>query len=214
MEGLQKRPATAVLVVAALMGLGAAACSPSRSQAAQPEVKAMPISPPPSRDLGKSFTAPLVDAKGKVIGDAVFTEGAHGLIIRLTAQPGKLTPGWHGLHLHEKADCADASAGFKASGKHAGHGDSVQHGFLAPGGPEPGDLPNLFVAPKAPVGGEFVSTMATLSNETQGGRIPLLDADGSALIVHANPDDMKTQPVGNAGDRVACAAIPPAPSAP
>ena len=109
---------------------------------------------------------------------------------------------------------ADASAGFKASGKHAGHGDSVQHGFLAPGGPEPGDLPNLFVAPKAPVGGEFVSTMATLSNETQGGRIPLLDADGSALIVHANPDDMKTQPVGNAGDRVACAAIPPAPSAP
>jgi Cu-Zn family superoxide dismutase len=194
------------IALAALIAAGLAACAHG-APASAPEMAAMPPAPAASADLGKTLSTPIIDVKGDTIGEAKFTEGAHGLVIRVTIQAGKLTPGWHGLHLHETGDCSDGAAGFKASGGHVGHMVGLQHGALNPQGPEPGDLPNLFIAGKVASGAEFVSTATALSAQAQGARLPLLDGDGSALIFHAAPDDMTSQPIGGAGARVACAAI-------
>jgi Cu-Zn family superoxide dismutase len=188
--------ATLFLALSACAGDGAA---PSRdSQLAAPAI---------GPTVGKKITAAIYDTSGSTIGDAVFTQGPKGVLIRISVQPGKLTPGWHGLHLHEKGDCADRRAGFKASGAHAGHVETVQHGLLNPLGPEAGDLPNLYVADRAPIGAEVFSPYVVLAADARGGMTPLLDADGSALILHASVDDHVSQPIGGAGDRVACAAL-------
>jgi superoxide dismutase, Cu-Zn family len=155
--------------------------------------------------MAKPLTAPISD--GDAVGTATLTEAPDGVLIRIELEAGALTPGWHGVHLHEKADCSDAA--YKTAGAHVGHGTGKQHGLLNPAGPEFGDLPNLYAPAKAGgmFGAEMFSTLVTLSPTEMGGRAPLLDADGSALIIHARPDDHLTQPIGGAGDRVACAAI-------
>lgn len=141
--------------------------------------------------------ADLQNAAGESAGNAMLKPGPKGVVLRLEASG--LTPGWHGMHLHEKGDCSDAAAGFKASGAHAGHGDAVKHGLLNPEGPEFGDMPNLFAAADGTAKGEFYLAGATLDM--------LLDADGTAIIVHAAEDDHTAQPIGNAGARVACGVI-------
>jgi superoxide dismutase, Cu-Zn family len=163
--------------------------------------------PSASADFGKKVTAPITDRAGGTIGEVTLTEGAHGVLIHITLSSGKLAPGWHGLHLHEKADCSDAALGFKLSGSHVGHNPNLQHGLLNPMGSEPGDLPNLYVGPNGAAGGEFFSTAITLAGEARGGLWPLLGPNGAALIIHANPDDQASQPIGGAGERLACAAI-------
>ena len=89
---------------------------------------------------------------------------------------------------------------------HAG-GASV-HGLLNPGANDSGDLTNLVVAAGGALDAEVFTSFVTLGGSTS--RTALLDADGSALVVHANADDHVTQPIGGAGPRVACAVIKPA----
>jgi Cu-Zn family superoxide dismutase len=81
----------------------------------------------------------------------------------------------------------------------------VVHGLLKEDATDSGDLPNLYVAADGTVTAEFYSTLVSLKGE--GGRPALLDADGSALVIHTNPDDYTTQPIGGAGARIACAVI-------
>jgi Cu-Zn family superoxide dismutase len=114
-----------------------------------------------------------------------------------------LTPGWHALHFHEKADCATPM--FKSAGSHAHMKLPSVHGLLNPGGPDSGDLPNIYADAHGDVAAEIFAPSVALRAGTA--RANLLDADGSALIVHANPDDYTSQPIGGAGDRVLCAAI-------
>jgi Cu-Zn family superoxide dismutase len=156
-------------------------------------------------------TSWIVGADGRAIGQASFTAAPGGVLIRLEFSERALTPGWHGTHIHEIGQCADVADGFRASGSHAGHADSVQHGLLNPNGPEAGDLPNVYAPPAGPFSAEFFSPLLTLGAEADEGSIPLLDADGSALIVHAGPDDHFSQPIGGAGARVGCAVISLAP---
>jgi Cu-Zn family superoxide dismutase len=141
--------------------------------------------------------ADLQNAEGASAGNAIAKPGPKGVIVRVEASG--LTAGWHGMHLHEKGDCSDAAAGFKASGAHAGHGEGVKHGLLNSEGPEFGDMPNLYAAEDGSAHGEFYLAGATLDM--------LLDADGTAIIIHAAEDDHASQPIGNAGDRVACGMI-------
>ncbi len=78
------------------------------------------------------------------IGQAHFTEGLAGVMIRLElAEPG-LTPGWHGLHPSPARHCSDFAAGFQNAGGHIGTHQGVHHGLMDPEGPEAGDPPNLF----------------------------------------------------------------------
>jgi Cu-Zn family superoxide dismutase len=81
----------------------------------------------------------------------------------------------------------------------------VVHGLLNPDGNDNGDLPNLFVAADGSATTELFSPLVSLNGA--GGRPALLDADGSSIVVHASPDDYKTQPIGGAGARVACGVV-------
>ncbi|MGE0740773.1 MAG: superoxide dismutase family protein [Hyphomonadaceae bacterium] len=149
----------------------------------------------------------IVGGDGRALGQATFTEAPTGVLIRLEFSQGALPPGWHGLHLHERGDCSDFAAGFQASGGHVGMNRRIQHGLLNRRGPEAGDLPNIFASPGGPFGAEVFSPYVTLYRERIGNRMPLLDSDGAALMIHASPDDQTSQPIGGAGARVACAAL-------
>jgi len=140
-------------------------------------------------------TADLKNGSGQVVGKVTLVEAPKGVLLKVEAKG--LTPGWHGLHFHEKADCSKAD--FTSAGGHThGAGDRV-HGLLNPKANETGDLPNLFVAADGAGSTEVFSTLTTLS--------ALKDADGSAVVIHAGADDHQTQPIGGAGARVACAEV-------
>lgn len=144
----------------------------------------------------------LRNSTGGSAGTVTLTEAPNGVLLRLEARG--LTPGWHGLHFHEKGDCS--AAGFTSAGAHVHGKASVVHGLLNPDGNEAGDLPNLHVAADGTGTAELFSDYVSLSGA--GARPALMDTDGSALVIHANPDDYKTQPIGGAGPRVACGVIP------
>lgn len=161
-------------------------------------------------------TAWIVGADGGPIGQATFRDGPNGVLIQLEFSAGGLPTGWHGLHLHQRGDCSDFANGFQASGGHVGMGERVQHGLLNPRGPEAGDLPNIFAPASGVFAAEVFAPLVTLGPRIPGTanraeRLSLLDEDGSALLIHAGPDDQISQPIGGAGARIACAAITPLP---
>ena len=153
-----------------------------------------PAAPKPT----ETFQAPVKNAKGDPIGTIAIRDGANSLVLRVAIQPGGLPPGWHGMHFHAVGDCSDAK--FMNSKAHVNH-DQSKHGLLNPDGPDEGDLPNIFANQDGSANAE-VSSETALTGE--GG---LKDGDGSALIIHANEDDHTTQPIGGAGDRIACGVI-------
>ena len=146
-------------------------------------------------------TAELKGADGKTLGTATLTDAPHGVLLRIEAKG--LTPGWHGMHFHEKGDCGTPD--FKSAGAHVHTTANVVHGLLNADANDNGDLPNLFVAADGSATAELFTTLVSLNGA--GGRPALLDADGSAIVVHASPDDYKTQPIGGAGARVACGVV-------
>lgn len=120
-----------------------------------------------------------------------------GADVVVSARVSGLTPGAHGFHIHDKGDCSapDAtSAGghFNPHGKPHGHPDHPEH--------HAGDMPQLL----ADASGN-ASLTASLPGLTIG--YGVADIVGRGLIVHAAPDDFKTQPTGNSGARVACGVI-------
>jgi Cu-Zn family superoxide dismutase len=153
----------------------------------------------------------VVGVEGRAVGQATFTEGPAGVLIRLEFSEGSLPSGWHGLHLHQRGDCSDFAAGFQASGGHLGMDRRIQHGLMNASGPEAGDLPNLLATERGAFGAEFFTPHVTLRSQAVRERAPLLDADGTALIIHAGTDDHVSQPIGGAGVRIACAALTPVP---
>lgn len=171
-------------------------------------------STPDSVELARDMqprTVWIVAGDGQAVGQATFTEAPTGVLIRMEFLERRLPPGWHGLHMHATGDCSDFAAGFQAAGSHITLNHHVDHGLLNRRGPEAGDLPNIFAAPSGIYGAEVFSPYLTLHNARIGNRLPLLDADGAALMIHANADDQNTQPIGNAGPRLACAALTPLP---
>jgi Cu-Zn family superoxide dismutase len=140
-------------------------------------------------------TADLKNSAGETIGKATLTAAPKGVLLKVETKG--LTPGWHGLHFHEKADCSKSD--FTSAGGHTHGGGDRVHGLLNPKANETGDLPNLFVGADGVGNTEVFSSLTTLD--------ALKDADGSAVLIHAAADDHNTQPIGGAGARVACAAV-------
>lgn len=157
---------------------------------------AAPVAPAPLMKM-----AELKGSGGATTGKVMLTEAPNGVLLRVEASG--LTPGWHGIHFHEKGDCSDAA--FKMAGGHVHSMTPVTHGLLNPQANDQGDLTNLYAGADGKATAEIFSTMVAMHAGTA--RANLLDADGSAVVIHAKPDDYSTQPIGGAGDRVACAVV-------
>lgn len=148
---------------------------------------------------GKMVHADVLDASGKSIGMAMLQDTPNGVLI--TTDIKGLPAGEHGFHFHEKGTC-DAAQKFTTAGAHFAAG-SKQHGLMVAGGHHGGDMPNAIVGTNGMLKTAVLNTGVTLSP----GPKSLFDADGSALVIHAKPDDYKSQPSGDAGDRIACAVV-------
>jgi Cu-Zn family superoxide dismutase len=157
---------------------------------------ALPLAPAFAQDTA---SATLIDNTGKKIGNAKLRQGPKGVLINVKVSG--LTPGKHGLHLHSHGEC-DPTTGFKSAKGHVGKVTGA-HGLMSPKGPEPGDLPNIFVGSD---GAGEMETYTMLVSIGKGDH-NLLDTDGSTLIIHEKADDHITQPIGGAGPRVACGII-------
>lgn len=140
--------------------------------------------------------ARLSFANGSPAGAATLLNDARGL--RIVVSATGMTPGAHGFHLHATGRCE--APGFTSAGGHL-NPDNRKHGTLAAGGAHLGDLPNLQIG----AGGSGRATEAVPGGRSALGAI--FDEDGTAVVIHANPDDYRTDPAGNAGDRVACGVL-------
>ena len=183
----------AAALLTALAGLAAAPAT--LGSAAQATTPAGP----------SEVTSDLLASGGRKIGSVRLTEGPRGVLIRV--QANGLPAGWHGAHLHLKADCSDPK--FERAGGHTHAGAKSVHGLLNPQATDTGDLPNVNVAADGSLNAELFSSFVSL-NGPYGGRQHLVDADGAAFLIHANADDQRSQPIGGAGARIACAAFRPA----
>lgn len=149
---------------------------------------------------GRNFVAargPLLNGAGTDVGIATIDRLPDGSMT-LTLVTTGIAAGTYGAHVHMVGRC-DAPA-FTSAGAHW-NPTSRQHGRLNPAGSHHGDLPNLMVAPD---GRGRLSAALPGQFEGPGG---LFDADGAALVVHAQPDDERTDPTGNSGNRIACALL-------
>lgn len=151
----------------------------------------------------KTATANIMDLEGKSLGilELEMMDGH----VHISGELSGLPPGDHGIHIHEKGVC-DAAGKFESAGGHF-NPSAHQHGKDNPEGPHAGDLPNITVQPEA------AAALVDLTSEgvsLSDGNEALLSGDGAAIVVHADPDDYKTDPSGNSGDRIACGVIEPA----
>ncbi|WP_010216179.1 superoxide dismutase family protein [Sphingomonas sp. PAMC 26621] len=168
-----------ILAAAAVMTLSLSACD-------KPEVRTgAPLA------NGAHAVAMLRTADGADVGRATATEVGGGL--RITLDVHTMPAGTHGAHIHSVGHC-DAPD-FTTAGPHW-NPTATKHGTMNPQGPHQGDLPNLIVGTNGRGTIGLVLPGATMAG--------LLDADGAAMVVHANPDDLMTDPSGNSGGRVAC----------
>jgi Cu-Zn family superoxide dismutase len=139
------------------------------------------------------------DVAGRELGTLSLTDMAGG--ISITGRLSGLPPGEHGMHIHSRGRC-DAPA-FQSAGEHW-NPTNKQHGSQNPQGPHLGDLPNVTVGADSSVS---IQGATIAGGALRSGTNMLLDADSAAVIVHARPDDYRTEPSGNSGDPIACGVI-------
>jgi superoxide dismutase, Cu-Zn family len=147
---------------------------------------------------GPSGEASLKSADGKDVGKATFTPTQGG--VKVEVQVADVPPGKHGIHVHAVGKCE--APDFKSAGGHF-NPTAKKHGLKNPEGAHAGDMPNLDVGKDGKAKATFTAKGATLAE----GEGSLFGPDGTALVIHADPDDEKTDPAGNSGARIACGVI-------
>ncbi len=139
--------------------------------------------------------ASLMGADQKQYGEVIIGEGDGGLIVQIKAEG--LSPGPRGVHIHETGKCDGPD--FKSAGGHWNPTEK-EHGFDNPKGAHLGDFFNLEIGEDGTGSVEAKIDGANLKE----GPNALMDEDGAAFVVHAGPDDLKTDPSGESGGRIAC----------
>lgn len=140
----------------------------------------------------------LKDAKGNSVGMAMISPAKDGGVSVALDVKG-LPAGEHAVHFHAVPKC---EAPFTSAGSHFNPANK-KHGMQNPEGPHAGDMPNFTVASD----GTAKTTVANKNVTLADGANSLYANGGTALVIHAAADDMKSDPAGNAGDRIACGVI-------
>jgi Cu-Zn family superoxide dismutase len=151
-----------------------------------------------SASAQKPVTVSLSDGQGKSVGTAMLSPVSQGVSIKLNLM--NLTPGDHAIHVHTVAKCEGPA--FTSAGPHL-NPDMKHHGLQNPEGPHAGDIPNFTVDQDGTSKATVVATGVTMGSDPHS----VFTNGGTALVIHAKADDMKSDPAGNAGDRIACGVI-------
>jgi Cu-Zn family superoxide dismutase len=145
-------------------------------------------------------TATMRNAAGAELGTLTITPTTRGTALQINGTISKLPPGVHAFHIHTVGKC-DAPD-FASAGGHFNPA-SKQHGKDNPAGAHAGDLPNFEVVADGVGNISYAVPDLTLGD----GPNSLFHAGGTAIVIHGNADDYKTDPTGNAGPRIACGVI-------
>lgn len=180
-----------IMIPAAMLTLGLAACGSPDSTEQAADGTEIDTAAMADTDTPMQAVALLQTADGESVGTATATATDGGVQIALEVHG--LEPGQRGVHVHTTGRCEPPT--FESAGGHWNPTER-QHGLESEAGQHAGDMPNLTVA---------ADGTGTLEYQLVGGTFEgLLDADGTAFVVHAGPDDQVTDPSGNSGDRIAC----------
>jgi Cu-Zn family superoxide dismutase len=145
-----------------------------------------------------SVTVEMKNGQGQSIGTATITPAGKGVRIKLALHD--LAPGQHAIHFHQAAKCEGPT--FETAGAHF-NPDGKMHGLKNPQGPHAGDMNNFTVNAKGMANATVTDMRVNLGSDNHS----LYANGGTSLVIHEKADDMKTDPSGNSGSRIACGVI-------
>jgi superoxide dismutase, Cu-Zn family len=147
----------------------------------------------------------MKDAQGKSVGTVTLSGGGTGpkdTGVGLDLKLHDLPSGRHAIHFHQNAKCDGPD--FKSAGPHF-NPDGKKHGLENPEGHHAGDMMNFSVNEEGKATLKLTDNDVSLGDGTDSHS--LFSNGGTALVIHANADDMKPDPSGNSGDRIACGLV-------
>ena len=148
--------------------------------------------------FARSVRVEMKDGSRRDVGSATLKSAGKGVEVKLNLYG--MPAGEHAIHIHQNAKC-DAPD-FKSAGPHF-NPQGKKHGLDNPEGPHAGDMQNFIVDHTGKARVTVRDPNVTLGKDANS----VFANGGTALVIHAKPDDMKTDPSGNSGDRIACGVI-------